>query len=644
MSVDKEIWKDIKGFPNYQVSNHGRVRNKTTGLFLKSALDTSTGYTKVNLFNNGMNQTKSVHRLVAEAFIENVHNKRLVNHIDCDKTNNHVQNLEWATDSENMKHAFANGLCENTRKAAYVQQEILSKKPRTDKQRETARENIIMTNKRPKTEKQLEASRRAINSEKCRAGSKESHINRHPPIKVVETGEICRSQRELAEKLGVDESAICACLHNRRTHANGLHFVYVDNIDVPKPTKQPFLYPHQRQAIDRMFTGCILNGGVGSGKSRTGIYYYFQKYGGSIDDDRNYTPMRCKPKPPDLYIISTSKKRDDKEWEQEMIPFLLSTDPNINKYYGNKIVIDSWQNIKKYDDVTGAFFIFDEDKVTGKGAWAKSFLKITKNNEWIILSATAGDRWEDFETVFIANGFFKNRSEMQREHYVYSRYTKFPKVDRYINEQRLFRLRDKILIDMEFKRHTIPHHEDVYVQYDIPKYKDAIRNRWDPFKNEPIEQAAGLCYTLRRIVNEDESRQVALLELLEQHPKAIIFYNFDYELDILLKLGYQEGTKVAQYNGHIHEPIPNGDRWVYLVNYNACEAWNSTTTDCMVFFSQNYSYKIMVQASGRIDRLSTPFTDLYYYHLKSRSGIDLAINKALKNKKKFNEKKWVGWD
>ena len=220
----------------------------------------------------------------------------------------------------------------------------------------------------------------------------------------------------------------------------------------------------------------------------------------------------------------------------------------------------------------------------------------------------------------------------------------FPEVPYFPGETFLYRLRDKILIDMEFDRHTTQHHEDVYVQYDIQKYKDAIRTRWNPYTNEPIEQPSSLCYVLRRIVNEDESRQAALLEILEDHPKAIIFYNFDNELDILLNLAYQEGTEVAQYNGHIHEPVPKTDRWVYLVNYNACEAWNNTTTNCMIFFSQNYSYKIMLQAAGRIDRMNTKFTDLYYYHLKSRSGIDLAISKALKHKKKFNERKFAKWD
>ena len=400
------------------------------------------------------------------------------------------------------------------------------------------------------------------------------------------------------------------------------------------------LYDYQKEAVKKMFNGCILNGSVGSGKSRTGLYYYFKENGGSIDPD--YIPMR---KPKSLYIITTAMKRDKLEWEGELANFLLSTDSmknGINECVN--IVIDSWNNIKKYSDIKNSFFIFDEDKVCGSGAWAKTFLKITKNNDWIILSATAGDCWSDYITVFIANGFYKNRTEFQREHIVYSRFTKYPKIDRYINTGRLIKLRNKILIDMDFKRHTVPHHNDIYVKYDISKYKDAIKNRWDPFKNEPIQQASGLCYVLRRIVNEDESRQVVLLELFEKHPKMIIFYNFDYELDILKGLYYGADVELAEWNGHKHQPVPEGKQWVYLVQYTAgAEGWNSIQTDTIVFFSQNYSYKIMEQACGRINRLNTPYTDLYYYHLKSRSGIDLAISKALSQKKQFNERKFAKW-
>ena len=401
-----------------------------------------------------------------------------------------------------------------------------------------------------------------------------------------------------------------------------------------------FLYDYQMDAVKKMTNGCILNGGVGSGKSRTGLYYYFKEQGGSINPD--YVPMKHKPK--DLYIITTARKRDDLEWEGELVPFLLSTHPDQNVFYGNKVVVDSWNNIKKYSDISGAFFIFDEQRVVGSGAWVKSFLKIARGNDWILLSATPGDTWSDYIPVFIANGFYKNKSEFLREHVVYSRFSKYPKIDRYLNTGRLVRLRDRILVDMDFTRHTIPHHEDVYCRYDISKYKDAIKTRWDPYKNEPIQQASGLCYILRRVVNEDESRQQALLEIFEQHPKMIVFYNFDYELDILKGIYYGNNCEIAEWNGHAHQPIPQSERWVYLVQYTAgCEGWNCVKTDTIVFYSQNYSYKVMEQASGRIDRLNTPFRDLYYYHLKSRSGIDLAISKALKEKKQFNERKFVKW-
>ena len=401
---------------------------------------------------------------------------------------------------------------------------------------------------------------------------------------------------------------------------------------------KPFMYDYQIDAVYRMKNGCILNGGVGSGKSRTGLYYYFKEQGGSINPD--YIPMK---NPRDLYIITTAMKRNSLEWEGELTYFRLSKDPELN-YYTNKVVIDSWNNIQKYKNVNGAFFIFDEDRVTGKGKWVKAFLNIARKNKWIILSATPGDTWEQYIPVFIANGFYKNKTEFSREHIKYSQFTNYPKIDGYIGTGKLIRLRNQILIDMDFSRKTIAHHEDIYVKYDVMKYKDAMRTRWDPFKNEPIQQASGLCYVLRRIVNEDESRQVALLEIFEKHPKIIIFYNFDYELDILKGLYYGNDCEIAEWNGHEHQLIPQSKKWVYLVQYAAgCEGWNCIKTDTIVFYSQNYSYKVLAQASGRIDRLNTPFRDLYYYHLKTRSGIDLAISKALSEKKQFNGTRWVKW-
>lgn len=396
------------------------------------------------------------------------------------------------------------------------------------------------------------------------------------------------------------------------------------------------LRDYQLEAISNMKTGCILNGGVGSGKSLTSLSYYYLQNGGSETFLTGGKYKRMK-KPKDLYIITTARKRDTMEWEGELAPFLLSVNSDTSDYK-NKVIVDSWNNIKKYKEVKGSFFIFDEQRVVGSGEWVKSFLKITKSNDWILLSATPGDTWSDYIPVFIANGFYKNKTEFLREHAVFARFSKFPKVEKWIGTGKLNRYRRSILVDMNFKRKTEQHHEDIYVDYDKVTYKDVMKRRWDIWKDEPITNAGGLCYALRRIVNSDQSRALKLLEIFEDHPKMIVFYNFDYELDILKSLYYGENVTVAEWNGHKHEPTPRKGKWVYLVQYTAgAEGWNCITTDTIVFYSQNYSYKIMHQSAGRIDRMNTPFTDLYYYHLKTKSSIDIAIARALHDKKKFNE-------
>ena len=398
------------------------------------------------------------------------------------------------------------------------------------------------------------------------------------------------------------------------------------------------LRDYQLDAVKHMKNGCILNGGVGSGKSLTSLSYYYLKNSGDEDflNGGQYVPMNDPPK--DLYIITTARKRDTLEWEGELAPFLLSVHPERN-LYSNKVIVDSWNNIQKYKDVKNSFFIFDEQRVVGSGAWVKAFLKIAKVNEWILLSATPGDTWMDYIPVFLANGFYKNKTEFIREHVVYSRFCKYPKVDRYINTGKLLRLRREILIDMSFKRETVQHHKDIYVDYDAKMYKDIMRRRWDIWKDEPITNASGLCYALRKVVNTHPSRLESLVNIFSKHNKIIVFYNFDYELELLKDVYYGRNVKVAEWNGHKHEPIPKSKKWVYLVQYTAgAEGWNCIETDTIVFFSQNYSYKIMHQSAGRIDRLNTPYTDLYYYHLKTHSGIDLAISRAIKSKKKFNEK------
>lgn len=397
------------------------------------------------------------------------------------------------------------------------------------------------------------------------------------------------------------------------------------------------LRDYQLEAIQKMKTGCILNGGVGSGKSLTSLSYYYMQNGGSEKFLTGGKHKKMKD-PKDLYIITTARKRDTMEWEGELSHFLLSTNPDTSAYK-NKVIVDSWNNIKKYKEVKGAFFIFDEQRVVGSGEWVKSFLKIAKTNEWILLSATPGDTWSDYIPVFIANGFYKNKSEFLREHAVFARYSKFPKIEKWMGAGKLNRYRRMILVDMKFQRKTVQHHEDVYVDYDIATYKDVMKSRWDIYKQEPIVNAGGLCYTLRRLVNSDPSRANKLLDIFKEHPKMIVFYNFDYELDILKNLNYGKNVTVAEWNGHKHEPTPTKGKWVYLVQYTAgAEGWNCISTDTIVFYSQNYSYKIMHQSAGRIDRLNTPFEDLYYYHLKTRSSIDISIARAIKAKKNFNEK------
>lgn len=401
-----------------------------------------------------------------------------------------------------------------------------------------------------------------------------------------------------------------------------------------------FLYDYQLDAVKRMHNGCILCGSVGSGKSRTGLFYYFKENGGWIDQGV-YTPMK---NPQDLIVITTAKKRDSLEWLGELANFLLYPEEDGRTRFGNKIIIDSWNNIGKYQDVEGAFFLLDEQRLVSYGAWTKSFLKIAKANSWILLSATPADNYSDLLPVFLANGFFRNKTEFDREHVIYSRYTKYPKIDRYMNTRRLDRLRDRVLVTMDYVHDIRKYHEDIYCDYDKTLYREVMRNRWNPYKEEPIRDAGGLCNVLRRVVNEDSSRQIALLEILENYKRAIIFYNYNYERDILLNLAYEPGTEVAEWTGHAHQPIPEGDQWVYICQYNsASEGWNCIRTNCVIFYSQNYSYKMMTQAAGRIDRLNTPFIDLYYYHLKSRSSIDLAISKALKEKRNFNEKRFTGW-
>lgn len=402
-----------------------------------------------------------------------------------------------------------------------------------------------------------------------------------------------------------------------------------------------FLYDYQIKALTNMKNGCILCGGTGSGKSRTSIAYYFLGEGGTLPNKEtgiDYGAMKDSLK--DLYIITTAKKRDDAEWEGELVPFLLSTNKDTN-VYSNKVTVDSWNNIKKYKDTSNAFFIFDEQRVVGSGTWVNAFLAIAKKNKWILLSATPGDCWSDYIPVFVANGFYKNKTEFLRRHVVYSPYTNYPQIDRYLDTNALNYLRRSILVTMDFDRATIPHSTDVYVDYDVVEYKRIMKDRWNVFEDKPLKNASEFCYCLRKSINSNPERAKVISKLVATHNKVIIFYNFNYELDILKDIPYGEDVEVAEWNGHKHQPLPTSERWVYLVQYSAgSEGWNCITTDTIIFYSQSYSYRSLTQSMGRIDRINTSYIDLYYYHIKSRSGLDLAITKALKNKKNFNESKF----
>ena len=392
----------------------------------------------------------------------------------------------------------------------------------------------------------------------------------------------------------------------------------------------------QEDAVRRMKNGCILKGGTGSGKSRTGLAYYYTRYGGQVNVE-NYVRMK---NPPDLYIITTARKRDTLEWDGELTNFYLSRNPELCYYKNMKIVVDSWNNIGKYIDVKNAFFIFDEQRLVGYGKWVRTFLKIASKNVWILLTATPGDTWHDYLPVFIANGFFKNKSDFEKRHCVFKWIPgiKYRQVSNYINEAQLIKFRNHITIDLTYNKHTIAHNFEVMCDYDDYKYDWVVKNRWNIFEDLPISNASEYCSVLRRIVNTSVDRQSKLLDIVKDRKKVIIFYCYDYELELLRKL-FTDHYPFTEWNGHKHQELLDTDHWVYLVQYSAgSEAWNCITTDTIVFYSQSYSYKQMVQAAGRIDRRNTPYTDLYYYYLKSRSKIDRAISNTLRKKKKFSEK------
>lgn len=382
------------------------------------------------------------------------------------------------------------------------------------------------------------------------------------------------------------------------------------------------LYPHQELALKKMHNGCILVGGVGAGKTRVALEYYVAHEW---------------PKP--LIVITTAKKRDSMDWQDEARWLHVFSDPVVG-VGENTLTVDSWNNIGKYAEMKDCFFIFDEQRLVGAGAWTKAFIKIAKNNNWVLLSATPGDTWLDYIPVFVANGFYKNRTAFKREHVVYNTFTKFPKVDRYVGVNKLVRHRNAITVKMPYLKATtrVSHYE--YVDHNQTLLDAVVKNRWHVFEDRPIKDVAELFIVMRKVVNSDPSRLEAVRRLLTKHPRLIVFYNFNYELEALRELSGEH--TVAEWNGHKHENVPDGPEWVYLVQYTAgAEGWNCTETNATAFYSLNYSFKLWEQAHGRIDRLNTPYKELFYYVILSKSSIDRAILRSLKGKESFNEAKYA---
>jgi hypothetical protein len=636
------------------------------------------------------------------------------------------------------------------------------------------------------------------------------------------------------------------------------------------------LFPHQKLALSKMSNGKVLWGGVGSGKSFAAATYYLQREA-----------------PKDVYVITTARKRDDFDWQEQFYelgigpksgPLVQPAPVSVrvpesdngkvagrNSRSGSKsgpstpdhrmhssskngsreadqqqrssvdcpedlattlgdsdlgptpsrqrslsdrrsdsgdmaggvhrdvstketgsvrdsgpypwvLTVDSWNNLHKYADVAGAFFIFDEQRIVGSGDWSRKFLRIAKRNAWILLSATPGDTWMDYVPLFIAHGFYKNRTAFKREHVVYNTFTKFPKVDRYINQGKLARLRAQILVEMPVERHTKRRHIPVMLPYDEALLDRVLKDRWHVYEDRPLNDVAEMFNVGRKVVNSDPSRLERVRELWQIHPRLIVFYNFNYELESLRNLtalssslenlpqkGWSssetirpgmgsdswrnrnqvlaassltnsfenkrslsnsslaksssehttdglmdisrklssvtapvglpesstiterlhgitprigdssltgtfrvlpgnrsdivmpaststtmenhrgtelsttstDGSILAEWNGHKHQPVPESSRWIYLVQYTAgAEAWECVTTDAMILHSQNYSWRTTQQAYGRTDRLNTPYRDLYYYGFTSTSFVDKAIERALKGKESFNVNKY----
>ena len=400
------------------------------------------------------------------------------------------------------------------------------------------------------------------------------------------------------------------------------------------------LRPHQLEAVEKLDVGKILCGGVGSGKSRTALAYFYLKVLNAQCSINGVGETTLPATPTDLYIVTTAKKRDSLDWEREAALFALTSDPEAS--WGHiRVTVDSWNNIKKYADVKNAFFIFDEQRLVGTGVWVKTFYKIVKNNSWILLSATPGDTWIDYIPVFVANGYYHNAGQFKERHVVYHPYVKYPKIVNYVGQATLVRLRDNLLVDMPYAKTSVRHNKNIMVSHNPDLFEKVWKKRWHVYEDRPLRNSSELFHVMRKVINSDLSRRQALINIVEAHDRVIVFYNFNYELDILRGMADMwevMDVEMAEWNGHKHEAVPNSKRWVYIVQYTSgSEGWNCTTANTVVFYSLNYSYRVLEQSSGRVDRLDTPYKDLYLYTFRSSSSIDKAIMLAVHQKRVFNE-------
>lgn len=557
-----EDWGELPDLSKYRFSNFGRIWSLSFCKLIKPQINRKGYQTIMVSYDDGPTKHLLVHRAVAMLFCPGYSPELQVNHIDGNKTNNRADNLEWVTGSQNMRHAFDTWLAKRT--------------------------DFAIT-------KTVQGRNR-----------------QHDPFRCIETGKVYANYYQAARELGLEQSSIRSVIKGKQHQTGGYHFERMTKDDI---LNQVPLYPHQKDAIERMHNACVLVGEVGSGKSRTAIAYYISKVG--IEKL--------------LYIFTTAAKRNKKEWEEECKPFGIEP-----------VFVDSWNNIKKHTDICGGFIIFDEQKVIGYGPWTKAFLKLTKKNEWVLLTATPGDTWTDYIPVFIANGFYKYKSEFQGKHVVYKPYMKYPVVDHYVNQGELIKHRNSVLVYMIMKKKAVKVNHEIRVDYDKNLYKQVLVKRWDPYDNEPITESGKLCYLLRKVVNSDKSRVDEATKLISENDRVIIFYNFTYELNILREVSRLLGRDIGEWNGEVHSPVPSSNKWVYLCQYTAAaEGWNCISTNVIIFYSQSYSYKTTIQAAGRIDRLNTPYDTLEYYYIRSCSPIDIAIKRSLSGKRDFNERAFL---